>query len=151
MTMLKRGTLLARISDRSSNASESGRGSSAVNAAKNEQAPPSERRRHQRLEIRLPVEFRQSRDDGAYIVRTISQNVGTGGLYFELDSADFRPGDRLDVELTIPAAEGVSPYPGRATTQAEILRVDPIQERGTLAIRRFGLAARFLEPLRFSY
>lgn len=110
-----------------------------------------ERRRAQRLEIRLPVEFRQSRADGVYIVRTLTRNVSSGGIYLELDSAEFRPGDRLDVELAIPAADGVSPYPGRATSHAEILRVDPLEKRGKLDIRRYALAARFLEPLRFAY
>jgi hypothetical protein len=122
-----------------------------MSAVQNELPSISERRRHQRLDLRLPAECRQQRGESAYVVRTITQNVGTGGLYFELDSADFRTGDRLDLELTIPAAEGVFPYPGRVATRAEVLRVTPLEPKRGLALHRFGLAARFLEPLRFSY
>ncbi len=55
----------------------------------------------------------------------------------------------VDVDLTIPAAEGVWPYPGQATCQAEVIRVD----RGSwkTGAARFGIAARFLDRLRFSY
>lgn len=145
------GTLLARKSDRPSAGSDEEKGCTVGSAAQTDSSPAGDRRRHQRLDLHLPVEFRQHRPDGEYVLRTITRNVGTGGLYFELDSADFQPGDRLDVELTLPPAEGVSPYPGRAATEAEILRIDPIHEKDTPAIRRYGLAARFLEPLRFSY
>jgi PilZ domain-containing protein len=111
----------------------------------------AERRTALRREIRLPVEFRQSRCDGDFIVRTVTRNVSAGGLYIELERPDFAPGDRVDAELSIPAAEGVSPYPGRATAHVEILRVIPLHNSGTGDHARYGLAARFLEPLRFSY
>ncbi len=143
------GPLVASKSGRLSDFGDDGRNGS-VPSNGNDSAV-TERRRAQRLEIRLPVEFRQSRADGVYVVRTVTRNVSSGGFYLELDSAEFRPGDRLDVEMAIPAADGVSPYPGRATTHAEILRVDPLEKRGELDIRRYALAARFLEPLRFSY
>lgn len=113
--------------------------------------PAAERRRAQRLEIHLPIEFRQAREDGDFIVRTLTRNISSGGLYLELDRPDFKPGDRLEAELSIPAAEGVSPYPGRAAAQVEILRVIPLDDRPGAAHSRYGLAARFLEPLRFSY
>ncbi|HKQ49747.1 MAG TPA: PilZ domain-containing protein [Phycisphaerae bacterium] len=113
--------------------------------------PAAERRRDQRLEIGLPVEFRHAREDGDVIVRTLTRNISSGGLYLELDRSDFQPGDRVEAELSIPAAEGVSPYPGRATVQLEILRVTPLDDRRGAAHSHYGLAARFLEPLRFSY
>ena len=120
----------------------------ATNAAPD---PAAERRRDRRLEVPLPIEFRLARDEGDLIVHTVTRNISSGGLYLELDSPDFKPGDRVDVELSLPAAEGVSPYPGRAAVQVEILRVTPLDDRRGAAHSRYGLAARFLEPLRFSY
>jgi hypothetical protein len=120
-------------------------------ATKADPDPAAERRLAQRLEIHLPIEFRQAREDGDFIVRTLTRNISSGGLYLELDRPDFKPGDRVEAELSIPAAEGVSPYPGRATALVEILRVTPLDDRPGAAHSRHGLAARFLEPLRFSY
>ena len=112
-------------------------------------APPDpaiDRRFDSRLPLRLPVELRRQREGRAHIVRTLTQNVSTGGLYFELDEREFQPGDRFDVEITIPPSDGVSPYEGRAHGPAEVLRV---AETGRAT--RFGVAAKFLDRLRLSY
>lgn len=154
-----RGTVVAGKGDRPANARDQRDGRLVNPATKADPDPAAERRRAQRLEIRLPVEFRQCREDGDCIVRTVTHNVSAGGLYLELDRPDFKPGDCVEAELSIPAAEGVSPYPGRAAAQVEILRVTPLDDRRVrrtsprwgAAHSRYGLAARFLEPLRFSY
>jgi len=111
----------------------------------------AERRGHRRIAIRLPVEIRQRRADGLYVVRTITRNLSTGGMFVELDTADFRSADRLDVELRIPAAEGVSPYQGRASCAAEVLRVQEIPAGESESDRQFGIAVRFLDKLRINY
>lgn len=103
----------------------------------------SERRRHRRMAIRLPVELQARREPSPHIVRTLTQNISTGGLLIELDQEDFSPGEILDVSLTLPAGEGVSSYPTRARTRAEVLRVTPSPD-GT----SFDIAARFVERLR---
>jgi hypothetical protein len=90
-------------------------------------------------------------EDGPHVVRTITQNISTGGMYLELDSADFQPGDRLDIELTVPAAEGVSSNEGRARCTAEVLRVPPVRDGAKGAVKRYGVATRFLNRLRISY
>jgi hypothetical protein len=72
-------------------------------------------------------------------------------LYLELDSPDFHKGDSLRVELTVPPAEGVSPYPGRAICEAEVVRLEEPCDRTEEKRRRFGVAARFLDRLRISY
>jgi len=72
-------------------------------------------------------------------------------MYLELDGADFVPGDRLEVELTLPPAEGVSAFEGRASCPAEVLRVEPLHSAPPGSGRRFGVAGRFLDRLRFSY
>lgn len=106
-----------------------------------------ERRRYQRMDIRLPVECHQDRVTGTHVVRTVTRNIGTGGFYVELEAPDFTEGDVIDVHLTLPAAEGVSSHPVRARTRAEVLRV---QRVGSDASTRYGIAARFLDQLRIS-
>ncbi len=110
-----------------------------------------DRRTSRRLELRLPVELRMAGDDAATLVRTITRNISTGGLYLELDRADFSPGDRLLIELTVPPTEGVSPYPGRATCTAEVVRCTPLAANSETRIERMGIAARFLDRLRITY
>ena len=110
-----------------------------------------ERRAHRRLDIRLPVECRKEGEDVRHVVRTITQNVSSGGMYIEMDAADYQPGDRLRVELTIPPAEGVSAYQGRASCVSEVIRILPVQDRLKGSVQRFGIAARFLDHLRLSY
>jgi hypothetical protein len=114
-------------------------------------ADPAERRVHRRMSIRLPVECRREDGGNSLVIRTITQNVSTGGLYLELDSPDFGLGDSLQVELSVPPAEGVSPYQGRARCSAEVVRLEPPQDQTEEKRRRFGVAARFLDRLRISY
>jgi hypothetical protein len=111
----------------------------------------AERRSHRRLNIRLPVECCKERDDRRQVVRTITQNISSGGMYLELDSADFHPGDRIHIELTVPPAEGVSSRQGRARCTAEVLRVPRVHDGKGGGVERFGVATRFLNRLRISY
>lgn len=111
----------------------------------------TEHRAHRRLNIRLPVECRRQGDGHRTLVRTITQNISSGGMYIELDAPDFRRGDQLEIELTVPPAEGVSSYQGRATCAAEVLRVQPLGGRAEGSVERFGVATRFLDRLRISY
>jgi hypothetical protein len=112
---------------------------------------PAERRRTRRLDIRLPVELRVIRADGELIIRTMTRNVSAGGLYLELENADLAPGERGNAELSIPPADGVSSCPGRAAVPIEIVRIAPLADRPGNPAPRYALAARFLEPLRFSF
>lgn len=110
-----------------------------------------DRRGSRRLELRLPVELRMADGEASTLVRTITRNISTGGLYVELDRADFSPGDRLNIELTVPPAEGVSPYPGRASCTAEVVRCTPLAADSKTNLDRVGIAARFLDRLRITY
>ena len=116
-----------------------------------EQSQARERRQHRRLALRLPVECRREDGSAVCVVRTTTQNVSTGGLYIEVDSPEFRSGDRMKIELTVPASEGVAPYAGRAACEAEVLRVRSIAGREADSVGRHGIAARFLGQLRMSY
>ena len=119
--------------------------------AQSEHAETTNRRCHRRLNIRLPVEIHKENAGVRQLVRTVTRNVGSGGAYIELDAADFQPCDRIRLELTLPPAEGVSPYEGRASCEAEVLRVQPVANERPGSITRYGIAAKFLDRLRFSY
>jgi len=103
------------------------------------------------MAILLPVECRQDPGSGACIVRTITRDVSTGGMSFEVDAPDFQVGDRLRIDLTVPPAEGVSPYQGRASCHAEVLRINPVPAAITGGVERHLIAARFLGRLRLQY
>jgi len=111
----------------------------------------NERRTHRRLGVRLPVECRRDIGDHPLVVRTLTENVSAGGFYLQLDSPDFRPGEQLGATLTIPPAEGVSPYAGRIASLAEVIRVDPPAPARSTNSRRYGIALRFLDRLRIDY
>ncbi len=119
---------------------------------------PEERRQYRRLAIRLPLECSppdQGRD-GA--IRTVTSDVSTGGVAFEIDQLEgvtVPPvSSLLNIELTVPPGDGHFPYEGRVTGVAEVVRCD--RRPRTTASRadapaRFGVAARFREPLRLAF
>lgn len=113
----------------------------------------SERRRHRRLDLALPVACRQERPTGSRVVSALTRNVSTGGLYLELDNSasnvgpGFDVGEYIDVELTLSPSEGVSNREGRARSRAEIIRVQRHRSDGRAVC---GVAARFLDRLRTS-
>jgi hypothetical protein len=108
-----------------------------------------DRRAHRRLAMRLPTTLRGMQDAGP-VVRGVTDNISTGGLYIELDRRAFRPGDRIGVEVEIPPDEGVSAYPGIGVCEAQVLRCGPAH-RDDGGNPRFGLAARFLDLMRMRY
>ncbi|HQA43237.1 MAG TPA: hypothetical protein PK579_01645, partial [Phycisphaerae bacterium] len=77
-----------------------------------------------------------------------------GGLYFEVDVPEdvARPevNSLIAVELTVPPGEGHFPYEGRVRSVAEVLRYERLDGPETSS-RRFGVAARFREPLKLAF
>ena len=111
----------------------------------------NERRANRRLSVRLPVECQREGEGAQQLVRTVTRNISSGGVYIEMDSPEFQPDDRLRLELTLPPAEGVSPYEGRAACTAEVLRIQRVSDDHPGEVTRYGIAARFLDRMRFSY
>lgn len=110
-----------------------------------------ERRKHRRLEIRLPLQYCPVGDTGVNLCRTVTRNISTGGLYFDTDDLDIRPGQLIDLELTIPPGEGYSPYQGHITGICEVIRVDSSDTVVSAGARRVGVATRFREGLRLAF
>jgi hypothetical protein len=109
-----------------------------------------DRRDHQRLDLELPLECRCAAD-GDQAIRAVTKNVSTGGLYFEHDGPKLAAGALIDISLTLPASEGVWPYEGRVRCAARILRSTTIEGQGLQRGSLQGIAAQFVDRLRFSF
>ncbi len=118
-----------------------------------------ERRQHRRLAIHLPLECYPSRLGPERAVRTVTGNISTGGLYFEVDLLDevAVPEVRslLNIGLTVPPGDGHFPYEGRVTTIGEVVRCDPPRKPPLpdpdAPPPRMGVAVRFREPLKLAF
>lgn len=110
-----------------------------------------ERRKHRRLEIRLPLQYCPSGDSGEHLCRTVTRNISTGGLYFETDDLEIQAGMAIELELTIPPGEGYSPYQGQITSRGEVIRVDDLGPSAHVSTRMVGVATRFRDGLRLSF
>ncbi len=117
-----------------------------------------ERRQHRRLDIRLPLECYPAAADRQLALRTVTTNISTGGLYFEVDLlegiASPEPRSLLQVELTVPPGDGHFPYQGRLTSVAEVVRCDDLsdgQPPGPNVCPRIGIAAQFRDALKLAF
>lgn len=92
-------------------------------------------------------------------VRTITGNISTGGLYFEMDLLDEdmptpQLHSMLNIDLTVPPGDGYFPYEGRVRAAAEVVRCDPARpaaSRHTETPTRLGIGARFRDPLKLVF
>ncbi len=106
-----------------------------------------ERRKHPRLQIRLPVSYRPAESLSATFRHDYTTDIATGGVQFLLAGEALKPGQRLEMELSVPPGEGHFPYTGRIRGNGTVVRcqaTDPAQER-------WAVAARFDEPLALEF
>ncbi len=95
-------------------------------------------------------------DNGEHrVLRTVSSNISTNGLYFEMDLIEGAPvphlSSLLSVSLTVPPGDGYFPYEGQVTGTAEVVRCDPLEPQRADAPARLGVGARFREPLKLAF
>ena len=117
----------------------------------------SEKRKYQRLPIRLDLLCRKVGSTSERWHSGCMMNVSPGGLYFQTDSGAFKPGNLLDVKLSIPPTTGLLEYGGRISGFARVLRADDIgsaedrparPHRLGLSSARYGVAAEFCHSLK---
>ena len=113
----------------------------------------SEKRKYQRLPIGLDLSCRKigSAQEKCHTGRTI--NASPGGLYFQTPTGEFKPGNLLSVELSIPPTTGLLEYGGRISGLARVLRADDIRQLQadvSLSSGRYGVALEFCHPPRLS-
>jgi len=110
--------------------------------------PATDKRRHRRLDLSVPVLFTVKSKTGTGITRTgITRDVSPGGIFFRTESAqDIDPRQELTVKLLIPRqsdpSEATVSLSGEAkVVRAERLAVAPGSVGGSA--ERWGVAAQF--------
>ena len=131
--------------------------------------PATERRKHRRLPLRLPLAYRSADAGGAeaagagakavgaantYTGRAVTANISTVGMYFEADDASLHEGMALALWVTVPPAPGVSPFDTEVRTTGEIVRLvrrRPSDRGDPEPSGRSGVAVRFSRPLQYDF
>ena len=112
----------------------------------------ADRRKHQRLAIRLLLDCR--RPGEAQPARAFTQDISTGGVAFELDlptgSPRPEPQSVLGLDVRVPPGAGHSPYEGRVSATAEVLRCDRTADARS-GCDRYAVAVRFKQPLQLQF
>jgi len=113
----------------------------------------SEKRKYQRLPIMLDLSCRKVGSTSQRWHSGCTMNVSPGGLYFQTPTGEFKPGNLLNVELSIPPTTGLLEYGGRISGLAQVLRADDIRQLQadvSLSSGRYGVALEFCHPPRLS-
>jgi len=107
-----------------------------------------ERRRYDRLSIRLALSCCKVSEAGGKSHRAYTTNISPGGMYFETPASAFRPGDLLRVELFVPPTTGVLESGGRLSGFVSVLRTLNIGDaQGWIksSSRGYGVAVQFCQ------
>lgn len=94
-----------------------------------------ERRRHTRIDARVPVTF-ASKDD---FVKAYTENISKGGIYFETTER-LSPNGRLELSLAPPGAAKEIKVIGRVTRMSSRQ-----EEQDGKMVRMYGYGVRFEE------
>jgi len=106
----------------------------------------TERRKYKRLGAKFDMSCREVGSTIEQSHTGCTVNVSSGGLYFETESATFKPGGLLKVELSIPPKRGLLEFGGRISAFARVLRTDNIFESAgdtDLTCGKYGVALQF--------
>lgn len=111
-----------------------------------------ERRKDRRLAVRLPVECRLA--GTVQVFRSSTRDISTGGVRFDLDLPEDLPrpdvSTLLELTVTVPPGSGHSPYTGRVSGPAEVVRCD-CGDRPEAGRQSYHVAARFKQPLQLRF
>ncbi|HQE28325.1 MAG TPA: PilZ domain-containing protein [Phycisphaerae bacterium] len=112
----------------------------------------ADRRQHQRLALRLPLECRMAGVVQPF--RSCTRDISTGGVFFELDVPEQTPrpqvGSAVQIDVIVPPGPGHSPYDVQILAAAEVVRCDRLGD-GRGSGDRLGIAARFKQPLQLRF
>ncbi|MCK5271982.1 MAG: PilZ domain-containing protein [Sedimentisphaerales bacterium] len=112
-----------------------------------------EKRRYRRLDIRLPLDFHPENINRGNLWHTVTQNVSTGGAYFETTLDNINMGDRLSLALGVNPQDQRFPPEGKITSVGEVVRVKTIDGKSSgegPAVTRYGVGLKFVQPLKIS-
>jgi hypothetical protein len=102
-----------------------------------------EKRKHRRLAVELDLSCRKITPPAEQTYTGRTYNVSPGGLYFETTTEAFKPGNMLQVELSIPPTAGLLEFGGRISGFAKVLRTNNTRTDTNLAADRYGVALEF--------
>jgi len=108
----------------------------------------TERRKYKRLGAKFDISCREVGSTTGQSHTGCTVNVGPEGLYFETESATFKPGSLVEIELSIPPRRGLLEFGGKISGFARVLRADNIFESagGTdLTFGKYGVALQFCQ------
>jgi hypothetical protein len=108
----------------------------------------SNRRKHDRLALRLDVTCRKIGAEEKHVAAGRTRNISTGGVLFEVGHCPFACDDLLSMELAVPPAEGILNFGGRLTTFARIVRIEPDMARQRQ--ENYAVAAEFTHSPKLS-
>jgi hypothetical protein len=118
----------------------------------------TERRQHRRLAIRLAMECRGLGWSQEMPIRTVTTNISTGGVFFEMELPNGgerpKPNELLNIALTVPPGDGHFPYQGLLTSVAEVLRCNQVPSTNGEhddGPGRVGIAAQFRDALKLAF
>jgi len=91
-------------------------------------------------------------------LRIVTDDISSGGLYFELPLFEGisapQVSSMMNIELTIPPGDGYFPYEGRVNSVAEVMRCESLSGPGgsdTDMPGRMGIALKFQRPLKLTF
>lgn len=102
----------------------------------------------------MPLEYRRAGLGRCNVSRTTTQNVSTGGVYFETTVEDIERGEVLALEFGVPEGDPRFPTQGKISTSGCVVRMTRIEETGgggKPAFTRYGVAAEFQQPFKLVF
>lgn len=112
-----------------------------------------EKRAHRRLDLKLPLEFQHVGESRHNQWRTSTINVSTSGVYFETSLENIKVGDQLALAFGVEPNDPRFPPHGTINTVADVVRVETLpddEQTKNPELQRFGIGARFTQPLKLS-
>jgi hypothetical protein len=110
--------------------------------------PTTEKRKHRRLDLSVPVLFTVKSKSGTGITRTgVTKDVSPGGVFFRTQSAqDIEPQQELTIKLLIPRQSDPAEATVSLSGEARVVRTERLATTPSVAAgvsERWGVAAQF--------
>ncbi len=105
-----------------------------------------EKRKHPRVGADYQLCCRPADESGRGSCPGRAVNASPGGLYFRTSNCHCPPGRIVEVELAIPPKDGRLHRPGRISSYAKLLRVEPdspMPEKDKASDTHYGVAVQF--------
>jgi hypothetical protein len=81
----------------------------------------------------------------------VTRDVSGSGVCFEADSDQWPIDTEVEICLHVPAAEGISPFPGNVSCRGRVIRVTRLANGAPGQPAKYGITARFLDKLRLNF